>query len=162
MIPVVAVVAPFGGRLSDAWGRRPSAEIGAGLMLVGAIALLAGLSEDVSPFYMAGCLALLGLGLGLGVGAANTAAVESAPRVVAGSAAGTSSMMRYTGSIVGAGLLAGVLNSDTAGSDVGTFRLVMLAVVATTALAAIASMFMHRFVDAETVTVPREPAAEPA
>lgn len=160
MSVVVAIVSPLGGRLSDAWGRRPSAELGAALMLAGTVALLIGLSPDVHPAYIAGCLALLGLGLGLGVGAASTAAVESAPRALAGSASGTSSMMRYVGSIVGAGILSGVLSSDAAGGEVATFRIVMAAVVATAALACVAAAFIHRFVEAEAVAVGREPAAE--
>jgi EmrB/QacA subfamily drug resistance transporter len=160
MSVLVAITAPLGGRLSDAWGRRPSAQVGSVLMLIATIALLAGLSRTVSPAYLAGCLALLGLGLGLGVGAANTAAVESAPRSLAGSAAGTSSMMRYVGSIVGAGILAGVLNdSSAAGGDVTTFRLVMLAVIFTAALAVVAAMFIHRFAVPETIPVPPEPTA---
>ncbi len=161
MSVLVAITAPLGGRLSDAWGRRPSALVGAVLMLVASIALLAGLSATVSPAYLAGCLALLGLGLGLGVGAANTASVESAPRSLAGSAAGTSSMMRYVGSIVGAGILAGVLNdkSGTVG-DINTYRLVMLAVVITAGLAVVASAFIHRFVAPETIAVHPAAAAE--
>lgn len=157
MSVLVAIVAPLGGRLSDAWGRRPSAQLGGALLVLGAAVLTAGLSVDVSPYYLAGCLALMGLGLGLGVGAANTAAVESAPRALAGSAAGTSSMMRYTGSVVGAGILAGVLNSDTAGGDVTTFRLVGLAVVATAVLALAASIFIHRFGDVEAPVAVSEP-----
>ena len=159
MSVLVAITAPFGGRLSDAWGRRPSAQIGSVLMLIASIALLVGLTPEVSPVYLACCLALLGLGLGLGVGAAGTAAIESAPRALAGSAAGTSSMMRYVGSIVGAGILAGVLNSDSAGGDVATFRLVMVAVITTAALAVVASMFIHKFVANEAVPLP-QPAAE--
>ena len=57
-------------------------------------------------------LALLGLGLGLSFGPASTAAIESSPRELAGAAAGTNSMMRYLGSIIGAGMLGAVLNSD--------------------------------------------------
>ena len=151
---LVAVTAPFGGRLSDAWGRRPSAMLGAVLLLAGAGALLAGLSSTVSPVYIAGCGAVLGLGLGLGVGAANTAAIESAPRALAGSAAGTSSMMRYVGSILGAGILAGVLTGSDAGDgDVSTYRLVMTAVVITAALAVVASTFIHRFAPSERAQV---------
>jgi MFS family permease len=146
---VVAITAPIGGRLSDTWGRRPSAQAGAVLMLVAVLGLLGGLSESVPAAYLAGGLALMGLGLGLGVGAANTAAVESVPRLLAGSAAGTSSMMRYIGSIVGAGLLAGVLSSDSASGDVGTFRLVMLVAAVTSALAVLSSTYIHRFADAE-------------
>lgn len=159
MSVLVAITAPFGGRLSDAWGRRPSAQIGSVLMLIASVALLAGLTPGVSSWYLASCLALLGLGLGLGVGAAGTAAIESAPRAFAGSAAGTSSMMRYVGSIVGAGILAGVLNSDSAGGDVATFRLVMVAVITTAALAVVASMFIHKFVAHEAPAM-THPTAE--
>jgi DHA2 family multidrug resistance protein-like MFS transporter len=160
MSVLMAVTAPFGGRLSDAWGRRPSAQLGSALMLVASIALLAGLSESVSPVYLGGCLALMGLGLGLGVGAASTAAVESAPRSLAGGASGTSSMMRYVGSIVGAGILAGVLTTDNAGGDVAMFRLVSLAVTVTAAMALVSSVFIHRFVANEHTPVLREPAPE--
>ena len=153
MSVLIAVISPLGGRLSDAWGRRPSAQVGGVLMLAGSIVLAAGLSTSTSPLFLAACLALMGLGLGLGVGAANTAAIESAPRMLAGSAAGTSSMMRYTGSIIGAGILAGVLNDDTSGADVTTFRLVALAVVTTAALAVAVSSLIHRYADAEAIPV---------
>ena len=160
MSVLVAVTAPFGGRMSDALGRRWPSQIGSVLMLTAAIALFAGLSRSVSAAYLAGCLALLGLGLGLGVGAANTAAVESAPRALAGSAAGTSSMMRYAGSIIGAGILAGVLNDHRGvGGDVTTFRVVTLAVIITAALAVVVSMFIHRFVAIETIRVATESVA---
>ena len=115
------------------------------MMTGGALALLAGLHGDVSAVYLAGCLALLGVGLGLGTGAATTAAVESAPARLAGSAAGTSSMMRYIGSIVGAGILAGVLSNSNAGqADVATFRLLATAIACTAALAIVAAAFIHR------------------
>jgi len=141
---LVAVTAPLGGRLSDAWGRRPSAQLGGVLMLAGSVALLAGLRETTPSAYIAGCLAVLGLGLGIGVGPAATAAVESAPLRLAGSAAGTSSMMRYVGSIIGAGVLAAVL-SDGSGQNVETFRVIGVAVSATAALAVLAGSFIHRF-----------------
>ncbi len=159
MSVLVAITAPAGGRLADAWGRRPSAQLGSVLMVIASVALLSGLSRTVSAGYLAGCLALLGLGLGLGVGAANTAAVESAPRSLAGSAAGTSSMMRYAGSIVGAGILAGVL-TDGGDGDLSTFRAVMVAVVITAALAVVASGFIHRFAETEVIRVRREPVVD--
>jgi EmrB/QacA subfamily drug resistance transporter len=155
MSVLVAFVAPIGGRLSDAMGRRLPAQVGSGLMLAGSVALLVGLSRDVSAVYLAVCLAVLGLGLGGGVGPATAAAVESAPRSLAGSASGTSSMMRYAGSILGAGMLAGVLNkSNAAHVDVTTFRLLTAGVVATAGLAAVSSMFIHRFASPATVVVP--------
>lgn len=147
MSVLVAITSPLGGRLSDALGRSPLALIGSSLALAGSLLLLAGLRSDVHALYLAFSLATIGVGLGLGIGAAQTAAVESAPVSLAGSASGTSSMMRYAGSIIGAGALAGVLQDSEAGSaDVATFRLVMLAVVITAALAVAASTMIHRFI----------------
>ena len=153
MSVLMAVTSPFGGRLSDAFGRRPATLAGGVLMLAGSCALFAGLSETVSTGYLAVCLAVLGLGVGLGSGAANTAAVESAPKSLAGSAAGTSSMMRYIGSILGAGILAGVLADSGSTAEVATFRMVMIAVVATAGLSVIAATFIHRFVEQEPIAV---------
>ncbi len=166
MSVLVAITAPAGGRLSDALGRRLPSQTGAVLMFVGAVALLAGLKSDVSSIYLAGCLATIGLGLGLGSGPATTAAIESAPRRLAGSASGTSSMMRYVGSILGAGLLAGVLNDTSAArTDVTTYQIVVVAVVITAGLAVIAAGFIHRFpasaaagVSADDLIIERAPA----
>lgn len=145
MSVLVAITAPLGGRFSDEVGRRLPSQAGAVLMFAGSLALLLGLSSDTSPVYFAACLATIGLGLGLGSGSASTAAVEAAPRELAGSASGTSSMMRYAGSILGAGLLAGVLNDQTsATADVTTYRVVMLAVVITAGMAIAAGSFIHR------------------
>jgi hypothetical protein len=71
-------------------------------------------------------------------------------------------MMRYLGSIIGAGLLAGVLSNSSAGhADFSTFRLVGLVVVSTAALAVIAASFIHKF--AETTLIPvTAPEAAPA
>jgi hypothetical protein len=75
-------------------------------------------------------------------------------------------MMRYVGSIIGAGILAGVLSGgggrgDSAGGDVATFQLIMVAVAVTAGLALAAAMFIHRFVDHEPVSVALDPAIEP-
>src|SRR5205085_1320633 len=88
-------------------------------------------------------LATLGIGLGLGNGPSVTAAVESAPRRMAGAASGTSSMMRYAGSIIGAGLLAGVLSSSTRGNaDIMTFPLVSIGVGAAAHLAVVFDVYV--------------------
>jgi EmrB/QacA subfamily drug resistance transporter len=145
MSVLVAITSPLGGRFSDAVGRRLPSQMGAALMFAGSAAILAGLDSDVSPAYLAACLATIGLGLGLGTGSATTAAIESAPRALAGSASGTSSMMRYAGSILGAGLLAGVLHEGSgASTDVTTYQVVALAVVITAGLAVGAAGFIHR------------------
>jgi DHA2 family methylenomycin A resistance protein-like MFS transporter len=103
------------------------------------------MNRDVSYGYLAGALALLGLGLGLSFGAATTAAVESAPRELAGAAAGTNSMMRYIGSIVGAGILGAVLSSDAGVPEIGLFRLIFALLVAAAALGCLSTLFIHRF-----------------
>ncbi len=160
MSGLMAVTAPFGGRLSDALGRRLPAQAGALLMTVGAFALLAGLHGDVSPAYLAACLGLIGVGQGLGTGPASTAAIEAAPAALAGSAAGTSSMMRYVGSIIGAGILAGVLSKDSVGqADITTFRIVALALASAAAIAFIAATFIHRHPTPPTAII--VPAIDP-
>ncbi len=140
-----AAAAPIGGRISDTRGRRLPAVAGSLIMLAAEVALLAGMSRDVSPWYLAASLGALGLGLGLSIGAASTAAIEVAPRDLAGAAAGTNSMMRYVGSIVGAGILGGVLSSDAGTSDIALFRFIFLVLVVMAAAAAATTAFIHRF-----------------
>ena len=135
---LMAALAPISGRLSDAVGRRAPAFAGAVLGFAGALLLVAGIDADVSFGYLAVALALVGSGIGLGGGAATTAAIEAAPRALAGSASGTNSMMRYIGSIVGAGVLAGLLGSGDGAPTVDVFR-ALFAVVAAMALVTVVS-----------------------
>lgn len=154
---VSAVIAPIGGRLSDAYGRRPAALFGSLLAAAGTVGLFAGISVDVSPYYLALVLAVMGLGLGISFGAASTAAIESASRDLAGAAAGTNSMMRYLGSIVGAGILGAVLSSDSGTPGIELFRIIF-GVLAVMAIAAtLTTFFIHRFVAESTR---QEPSAD--
>jgi MFS family permease len=94
---------------------------------------------DVPVVAIAIPVALLGLGVGLGFVAASAAAVEAVPVAFAGSAAGTQSMMRYVGSIIGSAVLAGLLTTgegSTAG--IGTFR-VLFALILVASLLSIAA-----------------------
>jgi DHA2 family methylenomycin A resistance protein-like MFS transporter len=145
MSVVIALTSPVGGRISDAVGRRGPALAGSLVVLGGVTAILLGLDQDVSFGYLALTLGVLGLGIGLSFGAAQTAAIEAAPRALAGSAAGTNAMMRYLGSIVGAGVLGAVLGSSVAAPDVAVFRLLFGVLVAMAALAAAATLLIHRF-----------------
>ena len=147
MSVVMAFISPLGGRISDRYGRRPPAVVGAAITLVSVIALAIGLREDSSFVYLMPNVALLGLGIGVSVGAASTAAIESAPVELAGIAAGTNSMMRYLGSIIGAGILGAVLSKDSGTPDIMLFQFIfaVLAVLAACGLAT--SFFIHRFVD---------------
>ncbi len=113
-------------------------------MLAGEGLIFVGLSADVSFGYLALSLAVLGLGVGLSVGPASTAAIESAPVQRAGAAAGTNSMMRYLGSIVGAAVLGAVLSRDGALPDVDVFRLMFAVLLAMAFLATACSALVHR------------------
>jgi MFS family permease len=146
---LMAASAPLGGRISDARGRRLPALAGSLLATGGSLYLLAVIDRDVQPGVLALGLAMLGAGIGFSSGAAQTAAIEAAPRRLAGSAAGANSMMRYLGSILGAGILAGVLNSEAAIPSVDTFRVILLIVAVMAALAIAAAFFVHRFPDEE-------------
>jgi len=142
---LMSLLSPVSGLISDARGRRLPAMTGAVCQLVAAVMLLAGIGTGVSSLYLALSLAVLGLGSGLGTGAASTAAVEAAPRELAGAAAGSMSMMRYFGSILGAGVLAGILNSGAApGPEV--FRALFGVLVVMAAGAVICSALVHSFV----------------
>jgi MFS family permease len=95
--------------------------------------------------YLAASLAVLGLGVGLGSSAATTAAIESAPRGQAGVAAGTNSMMRYFGSIVGVGVLAGTLGDGSGAPEITTFRTLFAILAVLAGLALLAAALIHRF-----------------
>ncbi len=141
----VALLSPIGGRISDSMGRRPPVVAGSVLIFAGVAALLAGISGDVAYGFLALVLALQGVGLGLSVGPSNAAAIESSPRELAGAAAGTNSMMRYIGSIVGAGILGAVLNTESGTPEIGLFRLIFVVLAVMSVLACASSLFIHRF-----------------
>jgi EmrB/QacA subfamily drug resistance transporter len=141
----MAILAPISGRIADSRGRRLPVLTGSLVVLTGVIVLLAGLDRDVSFGYLAFGLAILGFGIGLSFGPAGIAAIESAPRDLAGAAAGTNSMMRYLGSILGAGILGAVLASDSATPGVDLFRLIFIVLVVMAALAAASAALIHRF-----------------
>lgn len=144
---LMAALSPLAGRFSDAYGRRTPAIIGSAILLAGSVAMLAGIAQDVSYVYLAASLMTLGLGLGLSIGSASVAAIEAAPREAAGIASGTNSMMRYVGSIVGAGVLGLVLSSDGGGGapDVDVFRLMFGIVTVMAVLAFVSTLFIERF-----------------
>jgi EmrB/QacA subfamily drug resistance transporter len=150
----VALLAPVGGRLSDGIGRRPLVVAGSLLVAAGVTALAFGISRDVPYWFLAGILAVLGVGLGLSTGPASAAAIESTPPEMAGAAAGTNSMMRYVGSIVGAGVLGSILNTSEAAPGIDLFRLIFAVLVAMSLLAAGSALLVHRFAGQAPVEQP--------
>lgn len=141
---LMAMLAPIAGRLADAQGRRLPAFLGACMTTASITLVLLGISADVPFAYLAVCMAMFGFGIGLGTGPATTAAIESAPRERTGAAAGTLSMMRYVGGIIGAGVLGGILTrGDTLTID--TVRLIFGFVLLATLLAVFSATLIHRF-----------------
>src|SRR5205809_592237 len=135
--------------ISDEAGRRPPIVGGSVLVVAGVTALLLGISRDVPYLFLASVLFVIGVGLGFSVGPASAAAIESTPAELAGTAAGTNSMMRYVGSIIGAGVLGSVLNTNDAAPGVDLFRLILAVLVIVAVLGALSSLLVHRFPRAE-------------
>ncbi|TMB70499.1 MAG: MFS transporter [Chloroflexi bacterium] len=160
----VALIAPVGGRISDEAGRRPPIIGGSVLVVAGITALLFGISSEAPFLFLASILCLIGVGLGFSVGPASAAAIESTPAEFAGTAAGTNSMMRYVGSIIGAGVLGSVLNTNEAAPGVDLFRLIFAVLVVVAVLGALSSLLVHRFPRSqeEMAEVQPAPALAPA
>jgi DHA2 family methylenomycin A resistance protein-like MFS transporter len=143
---LMAALAPYAGRLSDERGRRLPVVVGSAVAIAGVALLVLGIGRDVSLPYLAAALAVLGLGMGLSTGTAGTAAIEAAPRELAGGASGANSMMRYLGSIAGAGVLGAVLNSGADAPGIGVFRLIFAVLLPVAVAALVAALWIHRFV----------------
>ncbi|MGE0058524.1 MAG: MFS transporter [Dehalococcoidia bacterium] len=141
---IMTFLAPATGRYSDKQGRRLPSILGGLCMVAAAVLLVAGIGEHVSLGYLAGCLALLGVGIGLGTGPATAAAIEASPQSQSGVASGMVSMMRYFGSIIGAGTLGSVLG-DGATPSIEVFRVMFAAVAVTSALTTLGATQIHRF-----------------
>jgi MFS family permease len=118
------------------------------IALAAAIMLLLGISEDVPIWFLAFAVTVLGLGVGIGFVTSSAAAVESVPAALSGTAAGTQSMMRYAGSIVGTGILTGLLaTGDDADPGVGAFRVLFLVVAVIAAASLIAAVNIRPFAE---------------
>lgn len=141
----VALLAPVGGRLSDSFGRRLPAAAGSILLPAGMAALLLGMDAGTPYLLLLVVLGMVGVGLGLSIGPASAAAIESSPREMAGTAAGTNSMMRYVGSIIGAGVLGAVLNTESAVPGIELFQMIFAVLLVMAALAWVSSLGIHRF-----------------
>ncbi len=131
---VSAVVAPYGGRLSDRVGRRRPAVQGSLIMAMG-IALLA-LATATGPALAVGGLLVLatvllgvvGLGMGLAGSPRQASAMEAVGGDRVGMAAGTYFTGRYLGGLVGASLGGAVLGGAVTAAGM-TLGFTILAVV---------------------------------
>jgi EmrB/QacA subfamily drug resistance transporter len=144
MAGLQALTGPAAGRIADRVGRRLPTLASSVIAFAAALLLLFGIGRDVSPVYLGVALAILGLGVGTGFVSATVAAIEAAPKSLAGSAAGTQSMMRYFGSIIGVGVLSGLLTTGTDGPPgIGVFRMLFGLVAVLLALSAVAASLVH-------------------
>lgn len=115
---IAALVAPFGGHLSDRLGRRVPAVAGA-LLVLGALGALSILAPIVTVPLTALLLGIVGLGFGLSGSPRLAAALEGVPANAAGMAAGTYLTGRYLGGALGAMLAGSVLASGVTAASVG-------------------------------------------
>jgi MFS family permease len=117
---------PWAGIFTDRSGYRSPLALGAVILASGA-ASLAAIIGHLPPWAVALPLGTIGMGMAFASGASQWAAIRAWGPEVAGSAAGTQSMMRYVGSVGGAAMMAAVLGSHGSVSDM---RLLMWLVAA--------------------------------
>ena len=109
----MVVSSPLGGRLTDRFGARRTALIGAIPFLLGSL-LLCRLASFTSPLDVAGPLFLFGIGMGLFSAPTQSTAMSSVGPEDAGMAAGASATMRYLGAILSVLMMNVTLGSDAA------------------------------------------------
>ena len=130
----MVLMGPVGGRVGDQRGRRFPVIIGVGA--AGLATALAALMVEDSSVGVVVAIAIFGFGLGFAVPSVQTAALESVPEEVAGSAAGILSMSRYVGSIPASVLFAVLVSDAGAGSRsllvVASLGMVVAVLAATT------------------------------
>ena len=123
---VAAVVAPFGGRLSDRRGRRLLVVTGAAISAAGLTALaIPGVTGSVAGIAI--LLGFVGFGNGL-TSPRQAAAFESVERSRVGMAAGTYYTGRYLGGVVGASVAGALLGAQVTASGVSNGFTVLAAV----------------------------------
>ena len=136
----MVVSAPAGGRLTDRFGARAAALMGASLLIAGSL-LLCRLTSFAFPLDAAVPLLLFGLGLGLCSAPAQSTSISAADPTQAGLAAGVSSTMRYLGGISSIAMLGAILGKDADMTE-GRHQLMVVIFTVATVLSALASWFI--------------------
>jgi MFS family permease len=144
MSGAAVAVSPYAGRVADRAGNRRVLIAGAVVLAAAAVAVAVAIGS-VAVVALALLLALGGLGLGIQQVAQQSEGLQAWPPAMAGSVAGTLSMMRYVGSIIGAAMVAAMLGANPGEP---AFRALLLA-VAGVGLAGVAMAF----------ALPRRPAS---
>jgi len=130
---LAAVAAPFGGRLSDRYGRRRPVVAGSVCLTVGLVALWL-FAVGSTPAAVGAMLGVVGFGMGFSGSPRQAAAMDAIPAGRVGMAAGTYYTGRYLGGVLGASLAGAVLGTAVTGAAItlgfGLLVLVGVAVVA--------------------------------
>jgi MFS family permease len=115
---VQAVLSPLAGRLSDRIEPRTVASIGMSLTLVGLV-LLVFVGPLISIYYIAGCLAFLGLGFALFVSPNTNAIMSSVDRRMYGVASAMVGTMRQMGMMFSMGIVMMILALHLGQAEIG-------------------------------------------
>ncbi len=107
---MVALIAPFIGRLADSW---PAGLLGGiGMIVMGTgLALLSTLPAEATPWDIVWRMTLCGLGFGFFNTPNNRAIITTAPPARTGSASGMQATARLTGQTIGAAMVGLVFNA---------------------------------------------------
>jgi DHA2 family methylenomycin A resistance protein-like MFS transporter len=151
-----AIGSPIGGRLSDTYGRRMPVLVSSVILVAASALLTVTITPDTNFLFLTLPLVVIGLGLGMGQGASSAAAIEAAPRNLSGAAAGTYSMMRWVGAVLGIALLGTILDADDESLSLGVFQLVFVILTVASVLACLSALLIHRLAPEE-----EEPEREP-
>lgn len=107
---MILLVAPLSGALSDRMGSRILSSFGLAMVST-ALLLLSTLQPETDLLYIAGFMALLGLGIGLFQSPNNSAIMGSVPRNRLGIASGTLASMRNIGMVMGVALAGAIFTT---------------------------------------------------
>lgn len=119
MSAALIFVAPLAGGLADRFGDRVL--IFAGGLVTAASVLAITFAIGRPPAIIIALLLLMGVGIAITGAPQQSTALKSWPASIAGSVAGSYSLMRYSGSIAGAAMLGAMLGDHAGASD---YRLV--------------------------------------
>jgi EmrB/QacA subfamily drug resistance transporter len=136
----MAVVAPWAGRLADAWGSRWTCVVGMGSVALAGLAmlgLLPGSGQGIPWWGMAGCLVAVGTGMGLTQSPAAASVTHVVRREQLGVATGIFHMCRFVSGTLGSTVFGLILQGHPGGVAAGFGRdLVVFVVLAAVAVLA--------------------------
>lgn len=129
---VMSVVAPFAGRLADAWGSRRTCTLGMAVVLLGALALLAqGPARGTVTWYgLTAALLVIGGGMGLTQSPVTLAVTGIVPQAQMGVATGIFHMGRFVSGSLGTTVFGLILSMEAAGMAAGFQHNVLVVLVA--------------------------------